>query len=743
MRAAEATPIELDDDWAKEVPAGGGPKRALEHSDDGVPCAVPARGSIEQSGASRRTFARLPTGDGSETWRPLDKRARLVTGKRVPGTRYRLIRWLGEGGMGEVFEAIHVDIERPVALKVLKRGADDALRHHFITEARTIAQIESRFVVDVLDFGELPDGRPFYAMELLQNESLHSLMRRDGRLSLERALPILRQLCKAMTAIHEAGLAHRDLKPENVLLELEAGRHDMVRVVDFGISDEFGPRARQIAGTPMYMAPEQILGEAFDGRLDIYALGCLAYEMLSGEPPFAGTTHELFNQHIDAPPDSLTGRWPDLPGELDDLLGRCLAKQPEDRWPNAVELEAALCELQIIAGFTTPWDDLALPEVEPERRDRIAAEMPRPQREVGRRRKLAGGLGLAVVLAGAAILAWPSAEAEPDGGAVVDAGAWVEAYANDARAAAARAYWVYPPSDEPEFKTARSWVLAIEDRAELSDYAAWTQAKALRSEFAATLVRLGDRYWEMENGRPFAVEYYMQALLFEPEHERASERVALTPAQLADVGARAERDEFSEAELANGEMLAALAETDEKARRKRIVGLLEDEPRRPYAAQTINHAASLVGAEEFAAEVADAVEAAVKSDEPDAPESRVTDARRAQELARQGRLALAKGKRDRAERLFHKAIESDGRNHDAISGLAELHFDRGNYGKALTYAKKATKLQPRDAKLRILLGDVYLKVLRYPDARAAYQKAGELGSGLASKRIARLNQLTQ
>ena len=727
-------------------PAGATPpQEPLELAgvrDTGEPAHATLAAQSTVSG-TRRTFARLPDQDGANNWRPVEKSARLATGKQIPGTRYRLRNWLGEGGMGEVFEAVHVDIERRVALKIVKRGTSEELCHQFITEARTIAKIESRFVVDVLDFGELPDGRPFYSMELLRDYSLHTMLEEEGRLSLERALPILRQLCKALTAIHACGLAHRDLKPENIMLQPDAGRPDMVRVVDFGISAEFGPHAVQIAGTPLYMAPEQFMGEAFDARLDIYAFGCLAYELISGAPPFVGEPKEIFEQHLRAHPDSLTGRWPELPEELDEVLTRCLAKQPGDRFANAIDLEAALCEIQIAAGFTTPWDDLALPEVNSERREQLALEMPTRRSTSSVEGRIAMGVALAALLGALVWVVWPSGTDAGTVDGVEDGRAWVEDYAAEARAAAAQAYWVYPPASDREFKTAQAWVKAIEDRAGLGDYIAQAEASRLNSEFAATLNRLGDDYWDEEHGRPFAVEFYAQALIFDPGNAHASERVALTEAQLADVGARAARGEFSDAELATGEMLAALAEPDKKTRRDRVVSLMQDDERQVGGAHTRDMLMDLIGADEAKAEVEEAAEAGATPEGLESAGGSGADTKRARELADQGRKALAKGKRDKAGRLFHKAIEADDHNLSAVSGLAQIHFDRGSYGQALSFAKKAARLRPRDRDVRLLLGDTYLKVLRYSEARIEYQKARELGHPLASKREARLDELTK
>ena len=191
-------------------------------------------------------------------WEPLESGSRLLVGELVPGTRLKIIEWIGEGSMGQVFEAQHVDIQRRVALKVLRATFElsPEISTLFLDEAKACARIESRFVVEVMDFGELPDRRPFFVMELLGREDLHGALK-PGRMPLARALPILRQCCKALAAIHEAGLVHRDIKPKNVVLQREDGRADAVRVVDLGLAAEPGSTPK-ISGT----APAALHGAA-------------------------------------------------------------------------------------------------------------------------------------------------------------------------------------------------------------------------------------------------------------------------------------------------------------------------------------------------------------------------------------------------------------------------------------------------------------------------------------------------
>ena len=260
-------------DDAAQAPAGRGRLPPLN--------ALRAFEAVATQGSFAAAAARL-----NVTHWAVGKQIRLLPGRRVPGTRYRLIRWLGEGGMGVVYEAEHEDIERRVALKILRLEAteDPQLAAQFRDEARAASRIGAPNIVEIFDFGELPDGRLFICMELLDGKDLVPATETDARPPAE-VIAIFRQLCKALGAAHKAGIVHRDIKPENIILVRKGGRDGVVKVVDFGISAVLGQERRnKIAGTPHYMAPEQIRGHAFDGRLDQYAAGCVAYE----RPAFAG-----------------------------------------------------------------------------------------------------------------------------------------------------------------------------------------------------------------------------------------------------------------------------------------------------------------------------------------------------------------------------------------------------------------------------------------------------------------------
>jgi tetratricopeptide (TPR) repeat protein len=719
---------------------------------------LPNADESDEESPLRLTLTRASSEAGDERWQPMVERVRLASGKRVPGTRYRIVRWIGEGGMGMVFEAVHVDIQRPVALKILKPAVAGAQhqRDRFLEEARAVAQVESRFVVDVLDFGELPDGRPFYTMELLQPVSLYDELR-NGPLPLERAIPILRQCCKALAAVHARGFVHRDVKPQNVLIQREDGRSDAVRIVDFGIAARIGSNPR-IAGTAIYMAPEQIRGVDFDARVDIYGLGCVAYELLTGLTPFEGASAtEVVQRHLDDPVIPPSERLAGLPPVVDAVLLRCLAKRPEHRYASMHELEAALCEVQIAVGFTTAWDDLPLPAIPEAERAELHRRMPLAhtagRRRLGPRVRMAAGAFVVGLISAVGLLSIDRDRAEelPSGDAAA-AMRGVEARVADARIAASRAYWAYPPAEQPDYPTALRMIHALDGEHGPLRYLARARAEELREEFAETLVRLGDQYWVAANGRPFAVEYYAQALLFDEAHARARERSNLTATQLADVSARAITGKLSRAELDAGELLRALAEPDPSRRRARVEELLaKSSSPSPLHAQL----AALVGLAEPSA----ASEATVAADEaalPDEATARVgaggverkptaaerpSNSQQAKSYARRAATALGQGNRDQAEGLFTKALTLDPQLAQAHAGLAEIHFARARYESAVYAARKAVRARPNDAALQLLLGDACLKTRRYAEARSAYERAVEMGHGKAKQRLRKLDEV--
>lgn len=265
----------------------------------------------------------------------------------VPGTmlaeRYRIVGLLGKGGMGEVYRADDLKLGQPVALKFLPERllTDGAALARFHREVRVARQVSHKNVCRVYDIGDI-DSRHFLSMEFIRGEELSSLLRRIGRLPRDKAIQIARQICAGLSAAHEVGVMHRDLKPSNVMID-EQGN---VRITDFGLAglEEELVGENMIAGTPAYMAPEQLEGRTFTVRSDIYSLGLLLYELFTGKKAFdAPTLGELIKlRRSDTTPPTPTSILKDLDPIIEKVIDRCIQKDPELRPSSALQVAAAL-----------------------------------------------------------------------------------------------------------------------------------------------------------------------------------------------------------------------------------------------------------------------------------------------------------------------------------------------------------------------------------------------------------------
>ena len=273
--------------------------------------------------------------------------------------KYRLLDQLGEGGMGTVYRAEHVVLGSPAAVKVLlpQFTQDSVVVDRFFQEARAASAIRHAGIVEVFDFGRLANGQAYIAMELLRGEDLAQFLARRGTLDTSLAVQIAVQMLAALNATHVVGVIHRDLKPDNVFLVRDPGAPGAIRVkiLDFGIAKLIAsplgvqpvgrPRTKNmLLGTPAYMAPEQCRGGAeIDARADLYAVGCLLFQLLTGRPPFvAGGDGEVMAMHIYEPPPRLSNLAPEQPVELDALVAKLLTKDPRDRIPSAAYALATL-----------------------------------------------------------------------------------------------------------------------------------------------------------------------------------------------------------------------------------------------------------------------------------------------------------------------------------------------------------------------------------------------------------------
>ncbi len=284
---------------------------------------------------------------------------------------YRLEEKLGEGGMGEVWRARHRMLARPAAIKLIRRSgggngragiSEEAVRR-FEREAQVIARLRSPHTVELFDFGMAEDGGFYYVMELLDGLDADSLIQRFGPTPSERTIYLLRQVCHSLSEAQSCGLVHRDIKPANIFLCRYGEEYDFVKVLDFGIVRAAGgptdtspvhTRENAVHGTPAFIAPEQAMGTEVDGRADIYATGCVAYWLLTGQYVFtAETPMRLLLQHAQTTPTPPSARTDQpIPKALDDLVLSCLAKDPADRPQSARELSLRLGEVEGASAWT-------------------------------------------------------------------------------------------------------------------------------------------------------------------------------------------------------------------------------------------------------------------------------------------------------------------------------------------------------------------------------------------------------
>ncbi|MGA9769442.1 MAG: TonB family protein [Blastocatellia bacterium] len=274
---------------------------------------------------------------------------------RVIAGRYRLIEKLGQGGMGAVYKGQHVKINRLTAIKVLTTElvSNQEFIARFQREAEMASQIDHPNAVAIYDFGEAEDGLIYIAMEYVNGKPLSAILKKDGTIALERVVRIARQAAEALSAAHNLGIIHRDFKPDNIMICDKPGRPDWVEVVDFGIAKRAVADTQQagltqagfVLGTPLYMSPEQVMGEELDARSDLYSLALVVYEMLTCALPFSGSTtqSQMMKRVMEAPmPLTLARPQLTLPPAVEAVILRALSRKPEDRYTSTTEFAEAL-----------------------------------------------------------------------------------------------------------------------------------------------------------------------------------------------------------------------------------------------------------------------------------------------------------------------------------------------------------------------------------------------------------------
>ncbi len=315
--------------------------------------------------------------------------------------RFRIERELGTGGMGTVYLATHLGLDRPVAVKIIRRefAGDADVADRFLREARTMAKLRHSNAATIFDAGNLPDGRHFIVMEFVEGETLSQALAREGRFPASKAVKIATEICDVLEEAHRLGIIHRDLKPSNILL----GKRG-VCVLDFGVAKVLASSAEstathastgsgQLIGTPRYMSPEQCLGQRVGARSDLYSLGVLLYEMLAGRPPFIDPLQSaLLVKQATAPAPPLPRLRQDIPRPLALAVHTLLAKRSDDR-PRTAALAKVLLERSLVQPERT------LPDLEP-----LSAMVAAV--DVGRNLIFRIGAPLVLVTTFSALLAW-------------------------------------------------------------------------------------------------------------------------------------------------------------------------------------------------------------------------------------------------------------------------------------------------------------------------------------------------
>ncbi|PZR17277.1 MAG: hypothetical protein DI536_02830 [Archangium gephyra] len=310
---------------------------------------------VQDSGVNQH--ARTRSGDSVPVAPPPSKELAIET---VIDSRYKIVKRIATGGMGQVYQAVHVELGKPLALKVMlpELSQDQEFVARFKREAIASSRIGQQNIIDISDFGRTPDGRFYFVMEFVDGKTLVRY-RREGPFQFARVVHVGLQIARALAAAHSVNIVHRDLKPENVMLLQRPGQPDFVKVLDFGIAKVVNGAQTAaytaigtVVGTPQYMAPEQARGLPVDVRSDVYSLGLILHELIRGKPTFDGDSQvELMGKQVHEPAPPLVSPFGIVPRALEQIVMQMLAKEPSQR---PASMEAVVNALEAVASTPTP-----------------------------------------------------------------------------------------------------------------------------------------------------------------------------------------------------------------------------------------------------------------------------------------------------------------------------------------------------------------------------------------------------
>jgi serine/threonine-protein kinase len=646
--------------------------------------------------------------------------------------RYAIERELGHGGMATVYLAQDLKHHRPVALKVLHLQLAHALGpERFLREITLTAQLDHPHILPLLDSGEA-DGFLYYVMPYVEGESLRDRLTREKQLPLDDALQIAREVVDALGHAHSRGIVHRDIKPENVLL---TGRH--ARVADFGIAWALTAAGGEkltatglAIGTPAYMSPEQALGEKMDGRSDIYALGCVLYEMLAGEPPYTGPTAQaILARRLSMPVPSLRTIRDNLPEPVERAILTALARTPADRFATAAQFSEALTR------------DSAAPAARP-------ASVAPPPRRVGRLALF--GIALVVATGGVLLMLLPGREAPAPSGPAYERTAIAVLPFQNLSAEEPYAYFAGGLHDELLTQLSKVASLTVISRTSVMGYAGTnTPLKQIASELGVGSVvegsvqvvggrlRVNVQLIDAAKDAHLWAERYDRTLddAFAIQSDVAQRIVAAVGAALTST----QRQGLAAAPTANAEAYRLYLQGREYSTRpgrdrqnyetaqqlyERALGL---DPDFALAHAALSEVHGLIYWFRYdpsparAARQREEAEAALRL-APGLPQAHVAMG-----------MAHYRGRRDyrRALEELRIALEGLPNGAELWDAIATLHRRRGNWNEVLTAFEKATQLDPRDANLFWDLGGYTYQFLhRYAEAVRAFDRALTLAPDL-------------
>jgi len=344
---------------------------------------------------------------------------------RIFARNFRIEKLLGVGGMGKVYRATQLSLDKPVVLKLLHAhyAHDETLVARFHREARAASRLNHPNSINIIDFGQDDDGTLFMAMEFLHGRDLFTVLQTESPVPEDRVARIVRQVCSALAEAHNQGVIHRDLKPENIMVEDRPHQKDFVKVLDFGIAKIQDPEGKDtrtltaqgmVCGTPEYMAPEQARGEILDARTDVYAIGVLMYQLVTGQLPFqADNAIGIVTKHIVEKPRPLRETAPDraISPEMEAIVLRCMAKKREERFQNILELSDALEPIALrgsvgraVSAPSSPLTD-SMPVASTQLVDRTGPQA-RPRKRTNRSVVVGVVISIAVLASASVVGSW-------------------------------------------------------------------------------------------------------------------------------------------------------------------------------------------------------------------------------------------------------------------------------------------------------------------------------------------------